>query len=75
LIEEGISFEKTSNAFLKCGNFARLQELADSLTAKDLLACGQKWLTAFTPFFTARERKDAGCRHRLFFAQASIATI
>jgi hypothetical protein len=69
LREEGIRFEKTSNAFLKCGNFARLQELADSLTAKDLLACGQKWLTAFTPFFTARERKDAGCRHRLFFAQ------
>jgi hypothetical protein len=69
LREEGIDFEKTSNAFLKCGDFARLQELADSLTAKDLLACGQKWLAAFTPFFTARERKDAGCRHRLFFAQ------
>jgi hypothetical protein len=69
LREEEISFQKTSNAFLKCGNFTRLQELADSLTAKDLLACGQKWLTAFTPFFTARERKDAGCRHRLFFAQ------
>jgi hypothetical protein len=69
LAEEGISFEKTSNAILRCGNFARLQELADSLTAKDLLTCGQKWLTAFTPFFTARERKDAACRHRLFFAQ------
>jgi hypothetical protein len=69
LREESISFEKTSNAFLKCGNFSRLQELADSLTAKDLLSCGQKWLTAFTPFFTARERKDGGCRHRLFFAQ------
>ena len=69
LREEDISFDKPSNAFLKCGNFRRLQELADSLTAKDLLACGQKWLTAFTPFFTAQERKDAGCRHRLFFAQ------
>src|SRR3954451_16560044 len=69
LREEGINFEKTSNAFVKCGNFSRLQEVAESLTAKDLLTCGQKWLTAFTPFFTARERKDAGCRHRLFFAQ------
>jgi hypothetical protein len=69
LREERISFEKTSNAFLKCSHFARLQELADSLTAKDLLSCGQKWLTAFTPFFSARERKDAACRHRLFFAQ------
>lgn len=66
---EGVDFEKTSNAFLKCRNFDRLQEIADSLTASDLLACGQKWLAAFTPFFTARERKDAGCRHRLFFAQ------
>jgi hypothetical protein len=69
LTEEEIEFKKTSNAFLKCGNFTRLQEIADSLTARDRLASAQKWLTAFTPFFTARERKDAGCRHRLFFAQ------
>jgi hypothetical protein len=34
-----------------------------------LLHCGQKWLTTFTPFFTAQERKQAGCQHRLFFAQ------
>jgi hypothetical protein len=46
-----------------------LQELADSLTPRDLLQCGQKWLTAFTPFFTPEERKQAGCQHRLFFAQ------
>jgi hypothetical protein len=67
--EENISFDKRSNAFLKCGNFDRLQELADSLTARDLLTCGQKWLTTFTPFFNERERKQAGCQHRLFFAQ------
>jgi hypothetical protein len=67
--EENISFNKSSNAFLKCGNFDRLQELADSLTARDLLTCGQKWLTAFTPFFNERERKQASCQHRLFFAQ------
>jgi hypothetical protein len=42
--------------------------LADSLTPQDLLTCGQKWLTAFTPFFSERERKEAGCQHRLFFA-------
>ena len=46
----------------------RLQELADSLTAQDLLSCGRKWLAAFTPFFTAKERK-VGCQHNLFFAQ------
>lgn len=69
LKKENIEFTQCSNAFLKCGNFARLQELADSLTAKDLLVCGQKWLTAFTPFFTQQERRQAGCQHRLFFAQ------
>jgi hypothetical protein len=69
LREENIDFGKTSNAFLKCGDFARLQELADSLTARDLLTCGHKWLAAFTPFFKEQERKQAGCQHRLFFAQ------
>jgi hypothetical protein len=67
--EEGIDFQQCTNAFLKCGNPARLQELADSLTARDLLQCGQKWLAAFTPFITDQERRHAGCQHRLFFAQ------
>src|SRR5215472_12512929 len=67
--EERIDFQQSTNAFLKCGNPARLQELADSLTARDLLQCGQKWLAAFTPFITDQERKQAGCQHRLFFAQ------
>jgi hypothetical protein len=69
MTEEGIDFQQCTNAFLRCGNPARLQELADSLTARDLLQCGQKWLAAFTPFFTDKERKQAGCQHRLFFAQ------
>src|SRR5271157_557521 len=69
LQQENIDFEQSSKAFLKSSNFARLQELADSLTAKDLLACGQKWLTAFTPFFREKERQEAGCQHRLFFTQ------
>src|SRR6516164_8507721 len=67
--EEKIDFQQSGNAFLRCGNPARLQELADSLTARDLLECGQKWLAAFTPFITDKERKQAGCQHRLFFAQ------
>ncbi|MCC6367064.1 MAG: hypothetical protein IT165_26385, partial [Bryobacterales bacterium] len=66
--EEGIEFQQSTNAFLKGGNPARLQELADSLTTRDLLPCGQKWL-AFTPFITDNERRHAGCQHRLFFAQ------
>jgi hypothetical protein len=67
--EEGIDYQQCTNAFLRCGNPARLQALADSLTAKDLLQCGQKWLAAFTPFISDKERKQAGCQHRLFFAQ------
>ena len=67
--EEGVDFQQCSNAFVKCGRPERLQQLADSLTPKDIIACGQKWLARLTPFFTAREREQAGCQHRLFFAQ------
>jgi hypothetical protein len=70
--EGGIDFRQCTNAFLRCSSPSRLQELADSLTARDMLICGQKWLAAFTPFFTERERKQAGCQHRLFFAQAEF---
>jgi hypothetical protein len=70
LREEKIDFQQCSNAFLKCSDPKRLQEMADSLSAKDLLTCGQKWLAYFTPFFTENERKNHGCQHRLFFAQA-----
>jgi len=69
LREEGIDFQQTSNAFLQCGHPVRLQELADSLTTRDVLQCGQKWLATFTPFITDKERRQAGCQHRLFFAQ------
>jgi len=68
--EEKIDFQQCSNAFLKCSDPKRLQEMADLLSAKDLLTCGQKWLAYFTPFFTENERKNHGCQHRLFFAQA-----
>jgi len=67
--EEEIDFQQCTNAFLRCSDPARLQQLADSLTTQDLLQCGQKWLAAFTPFITDRERKHAGCQHRLFFSQ------
>jgi hypothetical protein len=69
LRQEGIDFRRCSNAFLNCSNPERLQQLADSLTSKDLLTCGQKWLAYFTPFFRDSERRQAGCQHRLFFAQ------
>jgi len=67
--EKSIRFKQLSNAFLSCAAPDRLQELANSLTPRDLVTCGQKWLAYFTPFFTAREREQAGCQHRLFFSQ------
>ena len=36
------------------------------------MSCGQKWLAHLTPFFTAREREEAGCQHRLFFSQVEF---
>src|SRR5216684_1582596 len=67
--DEGVDFQQCSNSFVKCALPNRLQELADSLTPRDLVTCGQKWLARLTPFFTAKEREHAGCQHRLFFAQ------
>src|ERR1700748_3020476 len=72
--EENLDFQQCSNAFLRCSTPQRLQELADTLTAEDLSSCGQKWLPRF-PFFSERERGQAGCQHRLFFSQVDSATI
>lgn len=68
--KRGIAFQQCTNAFLRSSDPEALQDLADSLTAQDLIRCGQKWLACFTPFFTEPERQQAGCRHRLFFSQA-----
>jgi len=66
---QGLDFEQRTNAFLRCSQPEKLQELADSLTPQDLLSCGQKWLAILTPFFKETERRQAGCQHRLFFSQ------
>src|ERR1700745_598281 len=67
--EAAIDFRQRSNAFPRCSQPQKLQELADSLTAHDLLSCGQKWLAYLTPFFKASERNTAGYQHRLFFSE------
>ena len=72
LRESGIRFKQVANAFLKCAAPDRLQAFANSLIPRDLLTCSQKWLAHLTPFFTAREREEAGCRHRLFFSQVEF---
>lgn len=69
LQEQGVRFRQSTNAFTHCADPSLLQEIADSLTARDLARCGRKWLTQLTPFFTPRERSEAGVEHRLFFSQ------
>ena len=70
--QEAIDFKQCANAFLRCAAPARLQELAETLSPSDLVTCGQKWLARLTPFFTAAEREQAGCQHRLFFSQVEF---
>jgi hypothetical protein len=67
--QAGICFTQSGNAFRRCSDPAALQEIADSLTAKNLLHCGHKWLKRLLPFFRAAERRQHGCWHQLFFAQ------
>jgi hypothetical protein len=69
LKQQGIRFRQSTNAFASCADPKVLKEISDSLTAKDLSRCGRKWLAQLTPFFTERERKQAGVEHRLFFSQ------
>jgi len=69
LEEQGIRFLPCANAFLRGSDSQQLQQLADSLQPQDITCCAQKWLTYLVPFFTARERREAGVQHRLFFAQ------
>jgi hypothetical protein len=73
MAEEGISFRQCANAFLRCSDPKRLQQLADSLLPYDLITCGQKWLTYLVPFFTAKERSRTGCQHRLFLSQVEYS--
>ena len=69
LKQQRIRFRQSTNAFASCSDPKALQEIADSLTARHLSGCGSKWLAQLTPFFTERERRQAGVEHRLFFSQ------
>jgi hypothetical protein len=67
--QEGIRFRQCANAFVRCSDPKRMQQLADSLLPYDLIKCGQKWLNCLVPFFTAKERASIACQHRLFLSQ------
>jgi hypothetical protein len=68
--DAGIRFQQAGNCFRQCSDPEALQKLADSLTANHVRHCGHKWINRFIPFFRAQERREAGCWHQLFFAQA-----
>lgn len=72
LTQQGIRFRQSTNAFASCSDPELLQHIADSLTAKHLSQCGRKWLAQLIPFFTERERKQAGVEHRVFFSQVEL---
>jgi hypothetical protein len=72
LIQRGVRFRQSTNAFTRCSDPAVLHKIADSLTAQDLSQCGRKWLAQLTPLFTPRERLQAGIEHRLFFSQVEL---
>jgi hypothetical protein len=72
LFRRGVRFRQSTNAFTSCSDPDVLQEIADSLTAQDLSRCARKWLAQLTPFFTPRERQQAGVEHRLFFSQVEL---
>lgn len=67
--QAGIHFTQSKNAFRQCSDPPALQQMAHSLTADDLTRCGHKWINRLIPFFQAKERREAGCWHQLFFAQ------
>jgi hypothetical protein len=65
--EEGVDLQRCSNAFV----YASASKNSP-IRSPHLVTCGQKWLARLTPFFTAREREQAGCQHRLFFSQTEF---
>ena len=60
------------NAFYGRGHGRACKPLQVFTINKRLASCGQKWLARFTPFFSERERRQAGCQHRLFFSQVEF---
>jgi len=70
--QAGIRFTQTGNCFRSCSDPAALQQMADSLTAKDLQRCGHKWINRLIPFFSGSERREHGCWHQLFFSQVEF---
>src|ERR1700745_3456901 len=60
---QGLGFSNAGNHFRKFWKTEPLQQIADSLDPRDLISCGQNGSHASPPFFTEKERAEAGCQH------------
>ena len=59
LTKRGIAFEALDNGILRCADPARMQRLADGLTAKRVDALLRKWLARLPHPFAPRDRQRA----------------
>ena len=70
LQQQGIRFRQSTNAFTSCSDPERLaanRRFTDGQRSRP--AADANGSLNLTPFFTERERKQAGVEHRLFFSQ------
>ncbi|GAC1402542.1 MAG: hypothetical protein NVSMB65_19630 [Chloroflexota bacterium] len=72
LQEEGIAYEAADNSIVACADPARLQALADGLSAPLIDGLLRKWLARLPPPFTPDDR-EAGFRYDLSLLQAEFA--
>jgi hypothetical protein len=72
LAREGIAFEALDNGVLTCADPARLQALADDLSAEKIEALVRKWQARLPQPFTAVERA-AGYDYEISILQAEFA--
>jgi hypothetical protein len=72
LKQEGIAYEALDNGILSCADPARVQQIADSLSAEKIDALLRKWLRRLPHPFTAADR-DAGYRYDISILQAEFS--
>jgi hypothetical protein len=72
LTREGIAYEALDNGIQSCSDPARMQALADSLSAEKIEAVVRKWLAHLPQPFTAAERA-AGYDYEISILQAEFA--
>jgi hypothetical protein len=72
LAREGIAFEELDNGIARCANPARMQQIADALTASKIDRLLRKWLARLPHPFRAKDRA-AGFRYELSILQAEFS--